>query len=588
MTSGKFDPRLFFQEASNVALHVEASELFGLLSRSLDLPAQWAALVRRSTGDQVVVEAGGVVDGADVEDVLFFRVTPIEISFDEDGVVTRDRFSCKAVGTLHVSVMPERGELVSFSKSVVGSHRVAQAKGLTRYLEPALRTALAKVAAAHDGAELVGGRVAQQVSNALADGVQAPLFAAGMVLEGAPEVRFDSQTLRHVQDAHADASRRRAVHEAEHEVRQALDRAQAEHLDHLGQLLGRLRDMASASPDVALPDLVKTFAERERGELYAALFANEPVADRTRWVVVAAGDELLFFDPSTFDEPARRVQIAGGVGGVRSTQSAVATDGTPMLWLGASTGVYRLPLDASTPDLTLVVEGTPSVQGGFNAVVAVGDRVFASHSELGLCEWNVNKPGDVRYRLSAKTKNAKAVRGVAMLDGNLYCSIDDNVHCVRVDDVGDEPSRVFTGSVSTVSALCPTTDGLFAGNRDGDVLFWSSDSADRVERIHTGAQRAVESIWHLSTHGVRRLVYSDTSLHVHARVLGDSFSCRYEAGGQTLRRVEVAADLVIATNDLRDRLICWTPGDPEKPNATIGVSRICGRSVQDVCLVRES
>ena len=588
MSAGKFDPHLFFQEASNVALHVEASELFGLLTRSLDLPAQWGALVRRSTGDQVVIAAGGVVGGADVEDVLFFRVTPIEINFEEEGIVTRDRFSCTAAGTLSVSVIPERSELVSFLKSVLGSHRVAQAKGLARYLEPALRSALAKVAAAHDGAELVGGRTSQEVSEALADGLQGLLFAAGMILQGTPEARFDSQTLRHVQDAHADASRRRAVHEAEQEVRQALDRAQAEHLDHLGELLERLRTMAGASPDVALPDLVKTFAERERGELYAAIFANEPAAERTRWVVVAAGDELLFFDPAALDTPARRVRIAGAVGGVRSIQAAISSDATPVLWLGAATGVYRLPLDASTPDVTLTVVGAPTVQGGFNAVVAVGDRVFASHSELGLCEWNVNKPSEVRFRLASNTKSAKTVRGAALLDGDLYCSIDDKVYAVRIDDVGDEPSRVFAGSASTISAICPTGQGLFAGNRDGDVLFWSADPAATAERLHTGTQRAVESIWHLSTHGVRRLVFTDTSLHVHARVLGDSFTCRYEAGGQTLRRVEVAPDLIIATNDLRDRLICWTPGKPDNPSDTIGVSRICGRSVQDVCLVSKS
>ena len=61
--AGKFDPQLFFQQADNVALHVAASELFSLLSRSLDLPPKWAALVTRETGDRVVVPVGGRVDG---------------------------------------------------------------------------------------------------------------------------------------------------------------------------------------------------------------------------------------------------------------------------------------------------------------------------------------------------------------------------------------------------------------------------------------------------------------------------------------------------------------------------------------------
>ncbi len=72
MASSKFDPQLFFQRADNAALNVPASELFGFLKRTLDLPAQWAAMVRRTTGDHVVVRAGDTVDSAEVEDVLSY------------------------------------------------------------------------------------------------------------------------------------------------------------------------------------------------------------------------------------------------------------------------------------------------------------------------------------------------------------------------------------------------------------------------------------------------------------------------------------------------------------------------------------
>ncbi len=101
-------------------------------------------------------------------------------------------------------------------------------------------------------------------------------------------------------------------------------------------------------------------------------------------------------------------------------------------------------------------------------------------------------------------------------------------------------------------------------------------------------KRPVESVQMLASHGVQRLVFADTALHVHARVVGDSFTCHYEAGGQTLRRVEAAPDLIVATNDLRDRLICWAPGDPKQPHATINVSSLIGRSIQDVCLVPQA
>ena len=85
--------------------------------------------------------------------------------------------------------------------------------------------------------------------------------------------------------------------------------------------------------------------------------------------------------------------------------------------------------------------------------------------------------------------------------------------------------------------------------------------------------------------GVGRLFYTDTTLAVFARVVGDTFTCRYEAGGQTLRRVEVAPDLIVATNDPRDRLLIWRPNQTGQPVAAIHVARLTTHSVQDVTLV---
>ena len=90
MVGRKFDPKLFFQAADSVVLHMAAAELFGLLKRSLDLPSAWAALLTRTTGDHTVVPAGGMVEASDVEDILFARVTPVEVSVEEDNLVTRE------------------------------------------------------------------------------------------------------------------------------------------------------------------------------------------------------------------------------------------------------------------------------------------------------------------------------------------------------------------------------------------------------------------------------------------------------------------------------------------------------------------
>ncbi|MCH8146494.1 MAG: hypothetical protein IH987_00650 [Planctomycetes bacterium] len=585
MIAGKFDPQRFFDGADNIALNVSASEVFGLLTRTLDLPGFWAALITRTAGDQIVVQPGANIPRAGAEDIMFVRVSPVDVSIETEGLVSRDHFQGNAAVDVKVSVVPEAGDLQSFQKHVLGSHRVVQTKAIARYLEPTVRAALMEVAAKLDGKELVGPDALDQLATAVADALKAPCFSGGLRAESRPVVRIDSASLRGLQKTQQETARRRAEHDTSLSLKKAIERAQGEHLDHLAEMLDRLSSLATASPDVDLPVLLQTFTEQQRGELYEALFATDAAVTETRWIVVAVGHELLFFEPKDPSKVARRVPIEGTVGAVRSVQTAGHGEPGAVLWLGAATGVYRLPLDAKRPDLTLSVPGAPSVRGGFNAVAACEDRVFASHSELGLYEWRVDKPDSPRRLLESMTKSSQTVRAVCATGGQVYCAIDDRVICMPIGDGAQMPSQLFTGSDCSITSLCVSPSGVFAGNSRGDVLRWSGSADTDPEIISRGGGRAAESIWHLATQGVDRLIFSDTSICIRAQVLGDSFVCRYEAGGQTLRRVEAVADQIVATNELRDRLFCWTPGHPARPANTIPVSRMCSQSIQDFCLV---
>ena len=581
----KFDPQVFFSRSDNVALSVAASEVFGLLKRSLDLPAAWAALVTRATGDHSLVRAGGKVESADADDLFFVRVSPLEVTIEEDHIPTRDQYQGRAEVRLQVSVIPEAGELTSFRKAILGSRRVVKTEDVERYLQPTIRTALSEFAADFEVKDLMDASKAAVASGALVEALKGPCFAAGLATADQPQVRFESATFREVQQTQQEAARRRAEHEATRDLQEALEQAQGWHLDHLSKLLAQLKEKAADSPDADLPELLRTFSEHQRGELYEALFAAETPVSKTQWIVVAAGEELLFFDPQRLEAPTRRVTIVGEVGPVRSVQTGRDAGGQALLLLGGATGVYQVRIDGTEPELTLSVPGAPSVRGGFNAAAMIGDRVFASHSELGLCEWNAGEPAQARTRFESMTRDAKTVRGVLFSNGALYCTIDDRIINWPADETSDRPAHIYTGSTATITSLCATPDGLLAGNSTGDVLFWAAGKETDPEMLHRGTNRAAESVWMVTTHGVRRVLYADTSPSIHARVLGDSFTCQYEAGGQTLRRVEVAPDLLAATNDLRDRLLLWSTGDPAKPRATVQVSRLCGRSVQDVCLV---
>jgi hypothetical protein len=584
--SDRTDRVRFFQEIDNVALLVPAGELFGLMTRSVDLPAAWAALVTTEAGGKSVVTAGGLVEagGDDLEDVLFFRVTPVEIGFDHKGFPAADGFRCRADVTLHVRIVPDRSEVASFRNSVLGSRAAVRAADLAAYLAPAVQKATLAEAEKHDAIELVEGDHDEAVTAALSDALREVFFTCGLSLDRSPQVRFESEAARRIQARREDSARRQAEHEAAREMRVALEAAQRAHVDHLSDLLARLSDLARQSPDVELPELLKSFSEQQRGELYGALFAAKDEPAVTQWIVVAAGDALLFYEPSDLETPKRRLTISGAAGAVRSIQTDAAGSGLPVLLLGAAAGVYHLPIDRTEPDATFLVSDCPSVRGGFNAAVICDGYLYATHSELGLRVWPLESQNRDRALFASLTRAASAVRHVYTHGGELFCSVDDRVIRWRGADA-KEPDRIYTGSADTITSLVVTSDGIFAGNSRGDVLLWSHGLEGHPELLHRGPNRAAESVWPLSGGGIKRLVFTDTSLQVHARVLDDSFVCAYEAGGQTLRRVEVAPDLIAATTDVRDRVICWSPGAPATPRGTIPVSRLTGRTVQDVCLV---
>ncbi|MBI4717637.1 MAG: hypothetical protein HY763_07525 [Planctomycetes bacterium] len=591
--STRFDPQPFFTQTQHVALCVAASEVFGMLARSLALPAAWAALVTRTGGDQRFVPAGGRVDGTDAAGVLFVRTTPFEVTLTEEGLVTRDKFQCRAELRLSVSVVPERSELSSFQRTVLGSHRVGKCDAVARFLQPLVRSALAEFAAGRSAADAVTALAAEELSAAVREAAQSGCFAAGMSLENVLHAQLTSPQFQNVQRVEEDAARRRAEHEATQQVEEALRESREKHLDQLTALLDRLSELSRKSPDVELPELIRTFTEKQRGELYEALFAAETPTARTQSVVIAASDEVVFFDAESPAAPRRRVPIQGPAGPIRSIQSAADAAGRSALLLGAATGVYRLAPDGSEPDALLLLPDPPLVRGGFNAVATEGEWVLGTHSELGICDWHV---GDAmqghaptiqgRRRFEDLTRGAKAVRGASSLNGNFFVSVDDRVIQWRAGEDAVAPAAVFGGGSGIITALSVTESGIFAGTADGEVLHWPGGPGDKPHRLHRGAGRPVESLWLLVSQGVRRLFFTDTTGYVHAQVLGDSFACRYEAGGQTLRRVEVAPDLVAATNDLRDRLFLWAPGKPERPLATLPVGAMIGHSIQDVCLLR--
>jgi len=587
MATGKFDLQGYFASPESVAAVVPADALFGFLTRRIKLPPAVAALITREAGDQIVRPAGAELTDEGAVEILFVRTTPVDLAWTEERVVSADRFVATAHVSLRMTAVAERGELQSFQQQIMGSDRRADRDALVRYFRGSARQALTGCAEQREMEVLVDARDREAVAGTIADALGAPCFAAGLVIDPSVEVCFESPTFRQVRLTEEQAARQREEHQAKRQLEEALETAQHEHVEHLEMLLGKLNDLARRSPEVELSDLIRTFSESQRGEIYEALFATSSQARATQWIVVACGGELLFYDPASGDAPARTMTLSGEVGPVRSVRAFRDPDGLMRLLVGAARGVYEVGVESKEPAVIFSIEESVEVRGGVNSVAVAGDRVLASHSEVGLICWERSAPAGPTLLLEERTKGAKAVRNVLVRDGRIYFSVDGAVLVTDADTPTDSNLRRYAGPPSAdalITSLCPAPDGLYAGNADGQILRWALEGGDATI-IHSGSGRAAESIHLLTSGGITRLFFADTTLAIHARVIGDSFTCRYEAGGQTLRRVAVAPDLLVATNEIRDRLIQWSPGRPAAPTGIISVARHTGHSVQDVCLL---
>ena len=562
-------------------MHVPADEVFSLLTRSINLPAQWGALVYRGSGNQVMVPAGGVVEAEDAEQILFIRIAPLQLSVQMAEVNSRDGFSFDADVRFRVHVLPDRAELAGFLQAVMGSRRVIQSESLGSYFQPFVEAALRRFLGERDADELAGATLGHQAAEAVTEALQVPMFKAGMTFDDGVAISLTSQAFRSVQKVRENAAIRQAQHQAGRELNEALRHAREEHLDKLADSLIRLKEMAAASPDAELPKLLRTFSEHQRGQLYEALFATGEGIVPTRWIVAVCSDELLFFDTKNSTQPARRLRVSGPAGAARSVQFA----GDDTLLIGAARGVCAWRIQEAEPGRSFITDKVFDSRGGFNAAALEGNSLIGTHSEIGIWEWNWETGESRGPKFLDVTKAARAVRGISALEGDFYCSVDDRVIRWRGGTTGHQPDAVYSGADSIISAILPDREGLFAGTSEGDLLYWPAGTTSDPDRLQRGMNRAIESIQLQQRSGVRRLVYADTSPRVHARVIGDSFAVHFEAGGQTLRRVEVADDFVVAMNELRDKLIVWAPAHPSVPQCVIQVGAICARNMQDFCLV---
>src|SRR5437762_9274150 len=135
------DVQTFFRDPGNLALRLPADELFGVLSRRIELPPSFTALVVRD--DQTTaLPSRGVIEARGVIEVVLIRSSPIPLTFQPPDLESADGFACPATLGMTLQLACERPDLEVFARTILGSSRRADSRRLLLYLQDAVTSAL--------------------------------------------------------------------------------------------------------------------------------------------------------------------------------------------------------------------------------------------------------------------------------------------------------------------------------------------------------------------------------------------------------------------------------------------------------------
>ncbi len=564
-----------------IAHAATASELFTFLSRQVIVPTACVALVETNAGQPYIVSAGKPVEADGLREALFVRTVPFEFEYDFTDFESSDGFRFTGRAELSICVVPDRTELVSFKRELLGSNRVIQRDRLRRHCEDAVQTGLVKFISSRPAEALVRPDTWNEFDDVLADAFKPVGFSSGLALGRDPRLSLKSTAYEESRsEAKAAEIRRQRLDEEDRRRKDAVE-ARDRHLEDLGQMLSKVRDMAGAAGSVDVGDLIKSFGAEQRGDLYQGLLAMDSSGKSTRHILVVAGSALVWFDPTNPNEIARKQKLPKEeIGSLRSVR-VVEQHGEPRVLVGARNGVHVLDREGEIL-YTCILHNRPELRGGFNAATILNGDVYASHSEVGLVRWRRDSPEAAIHCLDHLTEGSHSVRDVQHDDaGRLWLGVDNiivswNPKADDSDQAAAAPAEVTTLSVADGYAT--------AGLKNGAIVRWLIGDMKHMETIRRQTGSSVRSVAWLNGGGVPRLLVGDGRSFLELMVLGDAYHGQYRCLHE-MRWGFAAEDIVVGVNDPRDTFIIWKKNHPEQPAAHVSVRRLTGRSIQDVALV---
>lgn len=618
------------------------------------VPDGWFALLQKPDGRRWIVPSSEEPRTERGDRLVLIRNKPLTVALALEECPAACGNLVSATGELIVR-WAMREDDAGLLGAALGAGEAARLDRLQRWIGPAAAGALRQYARERQASVLVREDQAAEAAGPLSAALARFCFETGATIERLASLRFSSRTL----SEHEARERATASRLAELQAREALERASQEatlrRLEGLSGILDKLKAVGRVSggdgadsgapagaspfgPETRWHELLPALTPAERGTLLQNLWRITPNRVVARAVVVIAGDRLRWLDPSRPERIQRELTIPRDLGGLRSISYHAGRD---VLLVGAASGVWLAPAgssDASAAGAALDAAGPDSIRSfavpdsgrprtGFNSATICGDRLFATHSQLGCWSWPLDRadagecvfrpeagaaalpaaaPSEVMHSLDVSIGRVTSVAGgggaawravrtvraaTGLADGRVLFAADATLFEVETRGAAGEaaareaawPVRELTTLDAPVHSLRALGEMLYAGSERGTIVRIPLARPEDAYVVHRGSI-PVESFAVRAWGDLVEVVAPGGSAGVLGIYEHEGVVSRVMETQQPIRRVWAVDDLVVGLTELRDRLVLSRAAAAGRP-AEAMIARLTGEQLMDACVV---
>lgn len=566
-------------DSTIVAFRVAADEWPRTLLAESPVPDAWMGLLERPDGTQRFVPAGDLPRGQRGDTLTLVRNRLLTIPFPPLRLASASKDVVDVRGEMLVRWNAREQDLADLRRTFLDSGSLTLDRLANVVAERGLAEALRRFIRERPAAALLQEDHRVALLDEVRKELRRLLFESGLTLDSISGLSFSSEGVAQRERLERETSQRIESIRARQMVEQATLAAAQRRLEDLSGLLGKLRRAADEQSGGQWRELLPALAPAERGRLLESLWRITPDRRVAAAIVVVTPGECVWLDPGRPQEILRRAVLPGQLGGLRSVSFDERRDA---LLVGAATGVWILNAGSGETMASLPVPGASTAASGFNAAVAVGETVLATHSQFGCWRWSLDSRDEPRPVLAASPE-VRAVRSVRAIDRErILFSVDDALHVCTTDG---RLLKRFDLAGSPIHAAVASGDDVFVGTEKGLLLRESLAAPLEAWEVLYRGHQPIETVVLRRWSDLVELSVPAGEQGVIGVFVGEDMATRLATAAWPVRRAWACDDAIVALSSARDRLMVLHADQTERRGTDVSIARLFGTPAQDVCIV---